>query len=94
MEVPLHCSLLENDLLIPVPSELPKQLCSASPHKITFQKQLHLSWDPALLQIMNKLGFLKMLLNLHTHSVRSDVPLAREVLLLLIRDLKEHTGPC
>lgn len=35
-----------------------------------------------------------MLLDLHTHSLRSDVPLAREVLLLLIRDPEENTGQC
>lgn len=35
-----------------------------------------------------------MLLNLHTHSARSDVPLACKVLLLLIRNPKDHTGQC
>lgn len=56
VEVPLRCSLLENDLLIPVPSELPKQLHRASPNKLTFQKQLDLLQDPTLLEIMAKLA--------------------------------------
>lgn len=71
-------SLLENDLLIPVPLELWKQLRSANPNEMTFQSSyifhgvllFHKSWTNV------KIGFVKKQFNLHSHSVRCDVPLA------------------